>query len=456
MSEIFTEEQIARINRLFQTNRTWFPRLAKITEETRAIQTKWGSASKAYLVNQARELWTRIRNNPNFHLTQSDMRFIGLALFRHFERGVPLLCSNSSIYFRAINEIKAQLNSTVVESLLQSYFYSYPEEGRNTAITDPLRALSLEFSHTAVIVKKGYLEPMHATQLGQTLSQLEGWQEFIQNDANDLIPLDGQFAAKLWFTLFSRFINPVAKSLNSSKDPGKLLDELKLSCWLENHTVLLYEQYLNAYIKGILEPYLPSKNSLVPKEATETSIIKHFEILLGSLDDPNSSIAWSRVQVDIHELLNFWNKGRTLNEMFDHVSRIYKRSNEFEERGMWDDRRNFWLHYWRAGRITDLTLYLSNSNYYTANGKKFKCHRMDGLSGPRSVLSMIIDDEVQVCEVSSNGSLRIGRVVSRSRFWDYHDLDVFEHTIRHQGSTWRRRANEAIQELTGKPKPYGA
>lgn len=437
-----------------------------------------------------KQVYDRMMEDPfNFKLSDFELDFGAAAVLTGAGDGRPPLFEFTQITNRLFTQIKEAKNYRAANRFVSCFFDVYPR-GKRGFETLRSSAQQLYAAFEPDYSPKAKYPEVFSQFIDKELAKLDarGIGIFDVFEAMNIAVMpSAAFCRYAWTRRFPAYQSRVQAAANGRgwRHSGALSEEEKAvldfifkdSCFTAASGVRslrfsgIDEQTLIDFVQAITKPYAQGSRIFEGESEFPTGMISAFTDFFQQTM-PREVYPMPRLQAEINRLLLFWNSGAALQGVFDFAEWLIKKlgGDQFP----WQPRLKFWKAYWRAGRMsrTPVLFVSGNKNpewhkalFKRETGKKLTVtiHQVIGSMQANVCFAFFIDNDTVAVDGDARFALRIGTLAaaySRLLYTRTPTGEMLmnwtnEQTVRHIHGYWQSRANELIEQHTGRSTPVG-
>ena len=460
---VLTKAETQRLLAKFDLGSKPIPRMDKLQLTVTKVKHFWGEGL-ALSTEMLKSLWRKLHTQKSGAvLTRLEMNHMGRVLFTEVAEGMYPLCQELDTFKAAVQLLSNHSDKQADLNFIKLYFRHFP---------DPEKTLSGIYQSVQNWAKNHQpfpepIEPVYYSEYGpmEAATKIQGNETVAQGVArlsHDVIEPNSAFTHYTWVETIPQYREKMRVASANLKSFLHFVDQLKAEVLEEGN--FRSPQHLLPFTKSLLGHFLDNPSES-PDIAIQHEILNFFESFLGDRKDAANSLRWQPIQRVVDGLFNHWAVGRKLNNIFSFTLEIIKQKHDREATRHWEDRRPFWLSYWRAGRIKACRLYAPQTKAREYRQKY--CFNypevvddlavISGRGSTNIMLMMELDNNLVVTEFSNTGKLRIGHrngaINTSRRDVDWRDVMNYAKVEIAHNSNWKTKAHEAISELSSLRPP---
>ena len=458
-----TKAETERLLAKFNLGSKPIPKMTNIQAATLKVRAVWGEGL-ALSAEMLKSLWRKLHTQKSGAvLNRLEMNALGRVLFTEVAEGMHPLCQELDTFKAAVRLLTQHNDKQADLNFAKLYFRHFPNpETTVSGVYQSVQTWAKNHNPFPEPIALDYYSEYGPIQAAEKIQGNETVAEGVARISHGVIDANAMFTHYTWVESIPQYREKMRVASKSPKGFPSFIDHLKAEVLDEGN--FCSPQHLLPFTKSLLGHFLDNPSE-APDMAIQHEILNFFESFLGDRKDAANSLRWQPIQRVVDGLFKHWAVGRKLNNVFSFTLEIIKQKHEYVAIRHWEDRRPFWLSYWRAGRIKACRLYAPSGKvreYLTQYQFKYPDVVEDlgvikGRISTNMMLMMELDNNLVVTEFSDNGKLRIGhkngdintsrREVNWSNVMNYAKVEIAHNP------NWKAKAHEEISELSGLRPP---
>lgn len=454
LSQAETQRLLAK----FDLGHKPIPRMNSIQATATKIKSFWGEGL-ALSNEMLHALWRKIRlQRSEAVLTRLEMLALGRVVFTEVAQGLYPLCQERPSLEAALDLLSKQSDPHVDQTFTKLYFRHFPDpEYTSYDAYKMVKEWARNHPVSPQPIKLAFYSAFGPHQVAELIRGDETVAEGVARLTRGLADADAAFTHFTWVEAIPQYRVKMQVASANIQTFLTFIDHLKAEVLVDGN--FRSPKHLLPFTQALLGHFIEHPSE-APETAVQHEILNFFESFLGDRKDSANALRWQPIRRVVDDLFDHWAVGRKLNNIFSFTLKIIAQTGNQASTRHWEDRRPFWMAYWRAGRIKSCRLYAPQNKIidYRSHFRSAFPDVVDDLgtiSGrgiTNIMLMMELDNDLVVTEFSDNGKLRIGaknRYINTSKAnveW-FEVMSYADEGITHT-SNWKTKAHEAISQLS--------
>ncbi len=459
LSQAETQRLLAK----FDLGHKPIPRMNSIQATATKIKSFWGEG--LVLSNEMlHALWRKIRlQRSEAVLTRLEMLALGRVVFTEVAQGLYPLCQERPSLEAALDLLSKQSDPQVDQTFTKLYFRHFPDpEYTSYDAYKMVKEWARNHPVSPQPIKLAFYSAFGPHQVAELIRGDETVAEGVARLTRGLADADAAFTHFTWVEAIPQYRVKMQVASANIQTFLTFIDHLKAEVLVDGN--FRSPKHLLPFTQALLGHFIEHPSE-APETAVQHEILNFFESFLGDRKDSANALRWQPIRRVVDDLFDHWAVGRKLNNIFSFTLKIIEQTGRRDSTRHWEDRRPFWMAYWRAGRIKSCRLYAPTKKI-TDYRSRFRTDFPDvvddlgtlsGRPNTNIMLMMELDNNLVVTEFSDNGKLRIGaknQYINTSKA-NVEWLKVMSYANREIPHTplWKTTADTAICILSGLRPP---